>query len=211
MKNEELGMSNGKKMRSLYSLIPLEDFKAVLNVDDRDDKLSCYCLTTATYSIEEFCHRRLTEKKYFEDLAFWGDRALPLSHYPVRKILAVYRMGNREWGAGNWEMLDPELYRLVPECRAELDIPCCLILAKGVRLLQGEFSLRVVYRAGFSCGKAPVDLASACLELAAWNMARYKGRKIGITGNGRGQGERLEIAMPENVRGLLEPYRLKLL
>jgi len=211
MSKEQLAMSNGKKMRGLYSLIPLEDFKAVLGVDARDDKLSCYCLTTATYSIEEFCHRRLTEKKYFEDLAFYGDRMIPLSHYPVKKVFAVYLMGNREWGAGSGETLDPEFYHVVPEAWEGIDTPCALVLAAGVRPLRGEFSLRVVYRAGYSCGKVPCDLASACLELAAWNMARYKGRKIGVTGNGRGQGERLEIAMPENVRFLLEAYRLKLI
>jgi hypothetical protein len=35
---------------------------------------------------------------------------------------------------------------------------------------------RVHYVAGYRPGKAPADLASACLELAAWNMSRYKGR-----------------------------------
>jgi hypothetical protein len=83
---------------------------------------------------------------------------------------------------------------------------------------------RVHYLAGYSPGKAcpphgvPADLASACLELAAWNMARYRGppsRKrvlVGITGNIRGSGkdgEHLESSMPENVRLLLEPYRRK--
>jgi DNA-binding NarL/FixJ family response regulator len=62
--------------------------------------------------------------------------------------------------------------------------------------------IRVRYLAGYVPGKAPADLASACLELAAWNMARYKGRRIGLTGNVRGSGkdgEHLETSMPENV------------
>ena len=58
------------------------------------------------------------------------------------------------------------------------------------------------------------DLASLCLELAAWNMSRYKGRRIGITGNVRGSGkdgEHLEASMPENVRLLLEPYQRRVI
>jgi hypothetical protein len=73
---------------------------------------------------------------------------------------------------------------------------------------------RVLYWAGYSPGKAPADLASACLELAAWNMSRYRGRRIGMTGNIRGSGkdgEHLEASMPENVRQLLEPYRRRVI
>jgi len=35
----------------LHSLISLEDFKAVLGVDDRDDKLAKFCLVTSTLTI----------------------------------------------------------------------------------------------------------------------------------------------------------------
>jgi len=35
----------------LYSLISLENFKALLGIDDRDDKVTEFCLVTATYSI----------------------------------------------------------------------------------------------------------------------------------------------------------------
>jgi hypothetical protein len=79
-------------------------------------------------------------------------------------------------------------------------------------------TFRVHYVAGYTPGKAPADLVSACLELAAWNMARYRGPPprsgffIGMTGNVRGSGkdgEHLEAFMPENVRLLLEPYRRK--
>jgi hypothetical protein len=62
---------------------------------------------------------------------------------------------------------------------------------------------------GYAQGKAPADLASVCLEPAAWNMSRYQGRRIEMTGNVRGNGkdgEHLEASMPENVRQLLEPY-----
>jgi hypothetical protein len=44
---------------TLHSLIPLADFKAVLGIDDREDAMSRYCLITATYTIEQYCLRRL--------------------------------------------------------------------------------------------------------------------------------------------------------
>jgi len=50
------------------------------------------------------------------------------------------------------------------------------------------------------------------MELASWNFNRYKGRRVGMTGNIRGagvQGEHLELSMPENVRSLVELYRRK--
>jgi hypothetical protein len=36
----------------LYTLIPLEDFKAVLGVDDHDDKLAKFCLVTSTLTVD---------------------------------------------------------------------------------------------------------------------------------------------------------------
>jgi hypothetical protein len=38
-------MENGK----IYTLIPLEEFKSLLSIDDREDKLSQFCLAAATY------------------------------------------------------------------------------------------------------------------------------------------------------------------
>ena len=76
----------------------------------------------------------------------------------------------------------------------------------------GLYAITAVYWAGYAKSNVPPDLASACLELAAWNMNRYKGRRIGMTGNVRGggkDGEHFELSMPENVRSLLEPYRRK--
>ena len=206
------------KHEKLYTLIPLENFKSVLGVDDRDDKLGRFCLTTAAYTIEQYCHRRLLVKGHFEDLAFWEERTIPLSHYPVIKVLAVYTKnreqvtGNREQrGAGNWELAEPDFYCVEPEAGEGFDIPASLVLYPGLHVLRGERSIRVVYKSGYSVDKVPPDLASACMELAMWNMNRYKGRRIGMTGNVRGGGERLELSMPENVRSLLEPYRRKLI
>jgi hypothetical protein len=49
------------------------DFKALLGLDDREDALSRYCLITATYSIEQYCKRRLIRKKHTDYLTFTGE------------------------------------------------------------------------------------------------------------------------------------------
>jgi hypothetical protein len=36
----------------LYSLIPLEEFKAITGVDDKEDKIARFCLVTATFTIQ---------------------------------------------------------------------------------------------------------------------------------------------------------------
>jgi hypothetical protein len=41
----------GNSPNLLYTLIPLEDFKAILGIDDREDVLSRYCPTIATFTI----------------------------------------------------------------------------------------------------------------------------------------------------------------
>jgi hypothetical protein len=58
---------------ALHTLIPLEDFKAVLGVDDREDALSRYCLITATYTIEHYCRRSLLVRRHFERFEYAGD------------------------------------------------------------------------------------------------------------------------------------------
>jgi hypothetical protein len=164
---------------------------------------------------------------------FYGELFLPLREYPVRKVLAVYVMGGRKWGEDIGEMLEPDFYEVVPDCGTDEDIPFCLSLSPAMKLYRGISGIKIVYWAGYGSkeqgaeskeqriksreerkGKngvvVPGDLATACLELAAWNMGRYKGRRIGLTGNIRGSGrdgEHFELSMPENVRVLLEPYR----
>jgi hypothetical protein len=177
------GRGTGEK--PLYSLIPLEDFKALLGVDDREDTLSRYCLVTATYSIEQYCKRRLLRKKHYETLPFYSDYIFPLREYPVREILACYSAAPNSIGP---EILEDDLYHTIPDCGTADDLPCCLSINPAVRLVRGEAAVRVHYRAGYVPGRVPADLASACLELAAWNMARYRGKRIGITGAVRGKG-----------------------
>jgi dsRNA-specific ribonuclease len=83
---------------ALHSLIPLEDFKAILGIDDREDSLdfaslrnqgtlsqppslAAFCLTIATYSIEQYCMRRLLLKRHIERIEFHGDLVLRLREY----------------------------------------------------------------------------------------------------------------------------------
>jgi hypothetical protein len=271
--NNETGANNP----SLHTLIPLEDFKAILGLDDREDcldfasvrnqgyefsqsensthlfqppSLAAFCLTTATYTIEQYCRRRLYLKRHFERIEFHGDLFLPLGEYPVREMLAVYVLG--QFGETG-ELIEPDLYRVIPDLEEEtgekpedtvyslsfspaLKMPSLAFSRLGVfaeQKLQQEQNhtailgggrglsvVKAVYMAGYACGEAgdpygvPADLASACLELAAWNMTRYRGRRIGMTGNVRGNGkdgEHLEASMPENVRLLLEPYRRRVI
>jgi hypothetical protein len=202
-------MDNG---RPLHSLISLTNFKAILGIDDRENALSRYCLITATYTIEQYCRRRLLCKKRFEFLPFSGEHVFHLRDYPVREILAVYQTHALKEAV----IVVPDLYHTIPECGELENIPFSLSVSPALRLIRGLSGLKVHYRAGYSPGKVgnsygvPADLASACLELAVWNMSRYRGRRIGMTeairGNGKDE-ERLEASMPDNVRQLLEPYR----
>jgi hypothetical protein len=203
---------NGVHGNLLHSLISLEDFKALLGIDDREDALSRYCLITGTYTIEQYCKRRLLRKKRFEFLPFYGDYVFPLRDYPVREILVVYQTHALK----ETITVENDFYHTLPDCGVLEDIPFCLSVSPALRLVRELSGLKIHYWAGYAPGKVgdlygvPADLASACLELAAWNMSRYRGRRIGITGTVRGKGqdgEHLEASMPENVRQLLEPYR----
>ena len=196
--------------RDIHTLISLADFKAILGIDDREDTLSRYCLITATYTIEHYCKRRLLRKKRFEFLPFYGDYIFPLRDYPVREVLAVYQTHALKESI----IIEPDLYHIIPDCGELEDIPFCLSVSPALGLVRDLSGIKVHYRAGYVPGKVPTDLTSACLELAAWNMARYRGRRIGMTGAVRGSGkdgEHLETSMPENVRGLLEPYRRRVI
>ena len=197
----------GNSQNTLYSLIPLDDFKALMGVDDREDKTARFCLVTSTLSIEQYCKRRFLRKKHFERIDFYGDLILPLGEYPVQKMLAVYVFGNGE-------MLEPEFYAVIPDCGNDIDLPFSLSLSPALKRYRGNNALKAVYWAGYAHNKVPADLASACLELAAWNLNRYRGRHIGFTGNVKGngrEGQHFEMSMPENVRSLLEPYRRKVI
>jgi len=200
-----------KKDAPLYTLIPIEDFKAILGIDDREEKTARYCLVISTFAIEQYCHRRLLRKKHFETLEFIGDTFIPLKEYPVNKVLAVYAVTSK---SGVGEIVEPDFYSVIPECGTYEDIPFSLSFTRALLRYRGLYAIKAVYWAGYSSGSVPPDLASACMELASWNMNRYRGRRIGMTGNIRGtgkDGEHFELSMPENVRSLLEPFRRKVI
>jgi len=78
-----------------------------------------------------------------------------------------------------------------------------------VKNYRGVEAVRVDYRAGYTPGNVPADLAAACMEMAAWSLNRYRWRRVGMTGSVAGNwkdGEHFEMQMPENVRALLAPY-----
>jgi hypothetical protein len=195
------------KAERVHSLVSLADFKAVLGIDDRDDALSRFALATATYSIERYCRRVLFKKRVAEYLEFTGEYVFPLREYPVRRVHDVFcATGSLPEFEGR---VPPDLYRYIPDCGIEEDLPSCLYLRgdAGVRS-RTRFggSIRVRYSAGFGAGEAPSDLEGACVELAAWNMSRFRGKSGGFSLGGS-DGAGLEMGVPENVRGLLEPYR----
>jgi len=203
---------NKTDLPPLHTLLPLDDFKAVLGIDDRDDKLCRFCLVTATHTIEQYCKRRLLRKKHFEHIEYMGDLLLPLREYPVNKVLAMYALS---FGDSEGEIVESDFYSVIPECGADYDLPFSVSLSRAlINRYRGLSAIKAVYFSGYSIGNMPPDLSSACLELASWNMNRYKGRRIGMTGIVRGggkDGEHFELSMPENVKAVLEPYRRKLI
>jgi hypothetical protein len=193
--------------QKLHTLIPLDKFKSLFGVDDREDKLCRFCIVTSTLTIEQYCKRRLLRKKHFERIGFYGDLFLPINEYPITEVLGVYLYGNGE-------ILEPDFYDINPDCGTEYDLPFSLSLSPIVRRYRNLRAIKITYSAGYHRNNVPGDLTAACYELAAWNMNRYRGRRIGMTGNVRGSGkdgEHFEMSMPENVKALLEPYRRKLI
>jgi len=230
MNNEKLGIRNeeaptklavGIGETNLYTLMPLVTFKALAGIDDREDKLAAFSLVTSTFTIEQFCRRRLLRKKYFETVEFCGDLLLPLREYPVTDVLAVFTMSNEQLAMSNekrkkecGDILEREFYRLVPDCESWLDVPYSIELSPALLRYRGLKAVKVVFWAGYGKDIIPDDLEAACFELASWNFNRYRGKRIGTTGNIKGsgrEGEHFEMSMPENVRALLEPYKRKLI
>jgi hypothetical protein len=194
--------------KNLHSLASFEDLKAVTGTDDRDAKLACFTLVSSTLAIERYCLRRLLMKKITDYPDCYPDDIPCLREYPVKRILAVYNDPRRFYGEES--RVCPSLYYTIPEAGTDEDVPFFLAFRNIPH--PGEKALKVKYLAGYEAKEVPADLKTACAELAAWNLTRYRGRRIGMTGSVRGrpgEGEHLEMSMPENVRLLLEPYRRK--
>ena len=194
-----------KQEDNLYTLLPLKNFKALANKDDRDDELSRYYLEASTTRIEKYCNRWLIRKRLIENIDFYGNLLLPLKEYPVNKVISLF---------ANQEIVELEFYDVIPDCGFAEDVPFYISLSPAFRRYKNVKTFKVMYWAGYRQRKIPADLASACLELTVWNFNRCKGQRFGMTGNIRGSGkdgEHFEIEMPENVKSLLEPYRRKVI
>jgi hypothetical protein len=199
----------------LYSLISLADFKSSLGKDDREDALSRVSLVTATFTIEQYCHRRLLKKNRADYQIFTGDHVFYLKEYPVREIIAVFLSSLHSAP----ELIEPDFYHTAdlgsePDGDDVDDIPFCLSVSPGVRMIRRISALKIHYWAGYQTVEVPADLASACMELAEWNMKRFQCGKIGVAGTVGGKsvnGEHLERSMPEQVRLLLKPYQRRMI
>jgi len=155
--NNKSALSSVSVMASFY-LFTLR--AGVLGIDNRDGKLSQFCLKIATYTIEQYCYRKMMLKNHFEDLDYWGDSTIPLKYYPVREILVLYiKAGN-----GEWELAKPDFYWIVPEAREDFDMPVSLVLGMGLRIIRGEGKLKVIDITGYTTGQVPLDLASSCMK-----------------------------------------------
>jgi hypothetical protein len=170
---------------ALHTLIPLEDFKAILGIDDRENTLSRFCLITATYTIEQYCKRRLLRRKNTDYLTFTGEYIFNLREYPVWKVLTVYaatagtvQQGEPLFSPAN--LVDPRHYYCLPDESIREDLPFSLVLRPPFRLAREEMGIQVWYLAGYVQGKAPADLASACLELEAYVAGRVSDLSNGL-------------------------------
>jgi len=194
------------------TLISLEDFKALIGIDDRDDKTARFCLVTASLSIEQYCKRKFLRKQYFETIQIINNYlVLPLKEYPVSEILLVSAFSGERYTQENGRIIEPEFYRPMVGNGYNEEMIFELLLSSSVRPYEYSF-VNVTYIAGYERGSVPEDLSAACLELSSWNFNRYKGKRIGMSGNIKGagvQGEHFELSMPENVKVLIEPYRRK--
>jgi len=195
----------------LNSLVSLDDFKALMGIDDREDRTARFCLLTASLSIEQYCKRKFLHKQYFEVFKWSGHLLLILNEYPVSEILSVYTFNEKQLFENCGMILEPEFYRPMVGNGYNEEIPFELLLSPSLKPYQFK-AIKVIYSGGYDHSSIPSDLSAACLELASWNMNRYRGRRIGMSGNIRGagvQGEHFEMSMPENVKSLIEPYRRK--
>jgi len=127
----------------LQTLIPIDEFKAVLGIDDRDDKLVKFCLVTSTLSIEQYCRRNLLSKTIHQLFIEWWDLTLFLSEYLVRKILAVsvnYFSKEHE--------IELDLYNLEPLV-VMVNIPYLVNLSPAINRIRGIDAMKVIYKVGY--------------------------------------------------------------
>ncbi|GHU45669.1 hypothetical protein FACS1894190_17820 [Spirochaetia bacterium] len=183
-----------------HSLVSLADCKTILGIDDREDAFTEFLLVSSTYTIEEYCMRRLLHKRVKEWHTNYTDWTIPLKEYPVREIFVVETRTNTS-------TTTPEYYKLMPETGSLENIPFLLHIAPTHKQNRNE-TIFIKYIAGYKTSEVPPSLKDACIELVAWKYARHKGKKLGVTPSNKTDGS-LENKTPEHVKELLEPYRRK--
>jgi len=198
-------MSKRTKTERLHTLIPLEEFKALMGIDSREDKTARFCLLTATLTIEQYCMRKFLRKKYIEIAKINNNLIIPFREYPVTEIVEV-RSEKRENRKCENVLINEIFYRPMIGNYYNCEMPFELLLSQSLKPYRYN-KIKIIYWAGYKAEDIPADLAAACLELASWNMNRYRGRQIGVIGNNKK--DSFEMSMPENVCKLLEPYRRK--
>ena len=126
-------MEDTNSKNDLYTLISLEEFKALMGVDDRDDKLCRFCLVTSTLTIEEYCKRKFLRKQYFEVFKWTGHLVLILKEYPVSEIFAVYTYNDLQVSENCGMILKPEFYRPMIGNDYNEEIPFELLLSPSLK------------------------------------------------------------------------------
>jgi len=89
---------------------------------------------------------------------------------------------------GSGEIVETEFCRVVPDCGSNEDYPYSIEFSPAVARM-GCKTIKAVYCGGYEHKNIPAAFAAACLELSSWNLNRYRGRLIGVTGNIRGTGK----------------------
>jgi hypothetical protein len=76
---------------TFHSLVPLEEAKRFLRVDDRDDSLLGFLLVSFISVVGKYCARRPLRKRVKEWFTGTADPVFPLLEYPVREVSAAAR------------------------------------------------------------------------------------------------------------------------
>jgi hypothetical protein len=87
---------------------------------------------------------------------------------------SVYGFFNEQLEMSNGEIIEPEFYRVLPDCSTDIDIPFSIEFSPAL-VRMGCTAIKAIYLAGYAHNSVLADLAVACLELASWNMSRYRG------------------------------------
>jgi hypothetical protein len=102
-----------------------------------------FCLTTATFTIEQYCKRRLFQKKHTDYLTFTGDHIFTLRDYPVRKVLTVHASTTGAALRGDLfeteSLVDPKHFYCIPDEAVFEDLPFSLVLRPPFRLSRKVF------------------------------------------------------------------------